>query len=75
MDGSILLVYPTYDNNTPPRVLSLNRDFTSEQFLKFVTDLAGALNKPQGGYDHVKVTVAVLMREEGGWAEKLKVEI
>ena len=42
MDGSILLVYPTYDNNTPPRVLSLNRDFTSEQFLKFVTDLAGA---------------------------------
>ena len=74
-NNMLLMVYPTFDNGHPPVLLTLDRNFTSEQFLKFMIDLTDALNKPQDGYDHARMTIVVMERESVGWVAKANLEV
>ena len=71
----LLLVYPTHNDSEKPVLVSLDRNFTNVQFVVFLDSLTGALGRPQGGYDHVRMTICLMERDSAGWVEKANFQV
>jgi hypothetical protein len=66
----IVMIYPTY-NAAEPRLLSLEREYSDEQFLAFAEELFAAISKAAtGNYEQRPVTVQILCRENDGWKSR-----
>ena len=67
----IVMIYQS-DNAAKPQLLSLQRDYTDEQFVAFMGALCTAIQNAMGdGYDHQRVSVQVLVRDGMDWKSQL----
>ena len=71
----IVMIYPTY-NAAMPRLIVLPYNYTDDQFLQFVTELAAAIRESgSAGYERQSVTMQVLISDGSVWQSVLNVEI
>ncbi len=70
----VLLIYQTY-NSAVPSVMGLPRNYTDDDFIRFIDGIATALSAAQGGYDHIRMTMQVFVKTETGYTEKLAREV
>jgi hypothetical protein len=71
----ILMIYPTYET-AQPQLLTLQRDFTDDQFLSFITALVAAIEEAQAGkYERRSATIQLLINDGVAWQSRLSVDL